>query len=132
MARPKQTTPTAGELEILRVLWERGSCSVRDVMEELSRTRPRAYTSVMTILSVMHDKGLVTRQPAPEGRAFIYKAKHKRERTLGAMLSQLLNKAFGGSASALVTQMLAQNKTSKAELEEIRRTIEAHERREGR
>ena len=63
MVRPKQETPTAGELELLKVLWERGPSTVREVLNELTEDRRRAYTSVMTMLNVMTEKGLVTRQP---------------------------------------------------------------------
>ena len=63
MARPKEDQPTDGELEVLKVLWDRGPSTVREVLEVLTVTRPRAYTSVMSLLNVMTEKGLVTRQP---------------------------------------------------------------------
>src|SRR5687768_8738246 len=80
MARPKQQTPTDGELEILHVLWDRGPSTVRDVLEVLNAKRPRAYTSVMSLLNIMVDKGLVNREA--DGRAFVYRARRPRERTL--------------------------------------------------
>jgi len=128
MARPKQDTPTEGELEILKVLWERGPSTVRDVLDVLNRRRPRAYTSVMSLMNIMAEKGLVTR--TPRGRAFAYTAKRPREKTLGKMVSHLLGRAFDGSASSLVSQLLDQSKPTSDELAEIRRAIDEYERGE--
>jgi len=130
MARPKEEQPTAGELEVLKVLWERGSSTVREVMEVLNRDRPRAYTSVMSLLNVMTDKGLVVREP--QGRAFIYRAKTNRGRTLRRMVGDLLGRAFGGSTSQLVAHLLDQTKPSPAELDEIRRAIEEYQQQRGK
>src|SRR5436190_20128781 len=80
MARPKEEQPTAGELEVLKVLWDRGPSTVREVMEVLNAERPRAYTSVMSLLNVMAEKKLVVREP--QGRAFVYRPKNDRRRTL--------------------------------------------------
>ena len=73
MARRKLETPTEGELEILQVLWDRGASTVREVLEVLNPKRERAYTSVMSLLNIMADKGLVVREP--QGRAFLYQAR---------------------------------------------------------
>jgi BlaI family penicillinase repressor len=121
MARPKEEQPTAGELEVLKVLWDRGPSTVRQVLEVLEGQRPRAYTSVMSLLNVMTDKGLVIR--VPQGRAFVYRPKVERERTLRRMVGDLLGRAFEGSAHELVAHLLDQTKPSAAELDEIRRTI---------
>jgi BlaI family transcriptional regulator, penicillinase repressor len=121
MARPKEEQPTAGELEVLKVLWDRGPSTVREVLEVLEGQRPRAYTSVMSLLNVMTDKGLVIR--VPQGRAFVYRPKVERERTLRRMVGDLLGRAFEGSAHELVAHLLDQTKPSAAELDEIRRTI---------
>ena len=72
MARPKHDNPTPAELEILNLLWSEGPLTVRQVMDRLNRRRPRAYTSVMSLLNVMTDKGILARKP--EGRAFLYSA----------------------------------------------------------
>lgn len=130
MARPKQPTPTEGELEILQVLWERGPSTVRDVLEVLQSKRPRAYTSVMSLLNIMVDKGLVVRQP--QGRAFVYRVRRPREKTLGGIVSDVLGKAFEGAAHELVAHVLEQSKPSQRELEEIRRVIEAYQQQEKR
>ncbi|HTN77472.1 MAG TPA: BlaI/MecI/CopY family transcriptional regulator [Pirellulaceae bacterium] len=126
MARPKQEQPTPAELEILKVLWERGPQTVRDVMEELNRTAPeRAYTTVMSLMNIMTEKGLLKR--TPQGRAFLYAAKAGRDKTLGTMVNDLLGRAFAGSASALVAQLLDQATPSKSELDAIRKAINEYQ-----
>jgi predicted transcriptional regulator len=128
MARPKQPTPTAGELEILKVLWDQGPCTVREAWEVLNQRRARAYTSVMTLLNIMTEKGLVSRRP--HGRAFLYHAKRPRKSVLGRMVKHLLGSAFDGSASLLVAQVLDQSQPSAEELDEIRRAIDAYQGQE--
>lgn len=127
MARRPQETPTEGELEILKVLWDRGPSTGREVLEVLNAQRKRAYTSVMSVLNIMADKGQVVRKP--HGRAFIYSAKRPREKTLGRMVSSLLGRAFEGSASSLVSQLLDQSKPQPEELDKIRKAIEEYENR---
>lgn len=129
MPRPTHEHPTPGELEVLKVLWERGPSTVREVMEVLNETRRRAYTSVMSLLGVMTDKGLLTREP--KGRAYVYRAKVAREKTLGQMVDDLLGRAFEGSASTLVARLLDQSSPSPEELEEIRRTLEEYRQQLG-
>lgn len=126
MARPRQTTPTEGELEILKVLWDQGPCTVRDALNELNKTRPRAYTSVMSLMNIMAEKGLLEREP--QGRAFLYRAKKPREKTLGHMVQDLLSRAFEGSASSLVAHVLNQSTPDSDELEKIRKAIEEFQR----
>jgi len=114
-------------LEVLKVLWERGPSTGREVLELLNAQRKRAYTSVMSVLNIMADKGLATRKPY--GRAFIYSAKRPREKTLGNMVGSLLGRAFEGSAATLVSQVLDQSKPSPEELDQIRKAIEEYESR---
>jgi predicted transcriptional regulator len=128
MARRRQETPTEGELEILQVLWDRGPSTVREVLDVLNRKRERAYTSVMSLLSIMADKRLVVRDP--KGRAFVYRAGRPKERTLGKIVGDVLGRAFSGSAHELVAHLLEQSKPSPEELDEIRRVIEAYQRQE--
>ena len=125
MARPKEEQPTDGELEVLKVLWDRGPSTVREVMDVLTAMRPRAYTSVMSLLNVMTEKGLVRRQP--KGRAFLYRAKSDRARTLRRMVGGLLGRAFEGSTTQLVAHLLDQTKPSDEELDEIRQAIEDYQ-----
>jgi predicted transcriptional regulator len=126
MARPKQTHPTSGELEVLKILWDRGPSTVREVMEVLNEVRPRAYTSVMSLLNVMTEKGLLVREP--QGRAFLYRPHRDRGRTLRRILGDLVGRAFEGSTSQLVAHLLDQTKPTDEELEEIRRAIEKYQR----
>jgi predicted transcriptional regulator len=130
MPRPKEEQPTAGELEVLKVLWDRGPATVREVMDVLNAERPRAYTSVMSLLNVMTDKGLVVRQP--QGRAFVYRPKAAREATLGQMVGDLLGRAFEGSTSQLVAHLLDQSKPTKSELDEIHRAIQEYQQQKGK
>jgi predicted transcriptional regulator len=127
MARPKRNHPTEAELEVLHVLWEDGPSSVRHVMERLAKFKPRAYTSVMSLMTVMTDKGLLRR--SPQGRAFVYEPAVKREQALGGMVADLVQRAFRGSASALVAHLVG--RTSRTELEQIRRTIDAYREKGG-
>jgi BlaI family penicillinase repressor len=127
MARRPQETPTEAELEILKVLWDRGPSTGREVLDVLVEERKRAYTSVMSVLNIMANKGLVTRKP--QGRAFLYSAKRPREKTLGKMVGNLLKRAFEGSAPSLVSQLLDQSKPTPEELDEIRKVIEHYEGR---
>jgi predicted transcriptional regulator len=129
MARPKEEQPTTGELEVLKVLWDRGPSTVRDVMEVLNADRPRAYTSVMSLMNVMADKGLLVREP--QGRAFVYRPKVERQRTLRRMVGDLVGRAFEGSAHELVAHLLDQTKPTAEELDEIQRTIAEYQQERG-
>ncbi len=130
MARPRHDHPTPAELEVLQVLWERGPSLVRDVMGELNERRPRAYTTVMSLLNVMTDKGLLRRKT--QGRAFVYSAKFDRDGTTGGIVRDLVERAFDGSADALIARLLDQTNPDRAELEQIRKTISAYKKRKGR
>lgn len=128
MPRPKQEHPTPGELEVLKVLWDSGPATVREVMDVLNRRRERAYTSVMSLLNVMTEKKLLKRKP--HGRAFVYDPRVERERTLGRMVRDLLGRAFEGSASDLVAHVLDESSPTDDELTAIRETIEEYQQRE--
>jgi len=121
MARPRHKNPTPAELEVLQIIWEDGPCTVREVMNLLEPKRPRAYTSVMSLMNVMAEKGLLNQKP--KGRAFIYSARVSRDKTQSSMLSDLLNRAFDGSANALVAHLLQQAEPNSEELGEINKTI---------
>jgi predicted transcriptional regulator len=129
MPRPKEEQPTAGELEVLKVLWTRGPSTVREVMEVLNERRERAYTSVMSLLNVMTDKGLLVR--VQEGRAFVYQPSTDRRQTLGNLVEDLLGRAFDGSASQLVAHLLDQSQPTTEELAEIRRAIQQYIKQHG-
>ena len=130
MPRPRHEQPTPAELEILKILWQRGSLTVREVLEELNESgRRRAYTTVMSLKNVMTDKGLLKRTPA--GRAFAYAAKAKRETTLGTMLGDILGRAFAGSPSALVAHLLGEANPTRDELDEIKKAINEYQKQQG-
>jgi predicted transcriptional regulator len=128
MPRPRSDHPTPGELEVLQILWRQGPCTVRQVMEELNHDRPRAYTSVMSLLNVMAEKKLLRRRPA--GRAYTYTARIARQPTLRRMVADLVDRAFAGSTGQLVAHALEQTDPSPDELEEIRRIIDTHRARQ--
>ena len=121
--------PTPAELEVLQIIWEHGPCTVRQVMELLEPIRPRAYTSVMSLMNVMAEKGQLHQKP--KWRAFMYSAKVSREKTQAVLVRDLLNRAFGGSANALVAQLLQQTHPTGEELEAIRKTISDYKRKKG-
>jgi predicted transcriptional regulator len=121
----KQPKPTAGELEILQVLWESGPRSVREIQRSLNQIKPTGYTTVLKLLQIMTEKGLVTRDE--KQRPQIYRARYRREHTQRQMLHDLVQRAFGGSVKALVLQALAGRKSSREELEEIEKLLDRME-----
>lgn len=123
MGRPKAEQPTPAELAVLKILWDADTPqSVRDVLEQLNHDgRERAYTSVMSLLNVMADKGQLDRER--DGRAFLYSASTPRDKTLGGMVGDLWQRAFDGSASSLVTHLLGETRPTTAELDAIRKAI---------
>lgn len=130
MMKPTTPRPTDAELAILRVLWERGASTVRQVHEVLGRERPTAYTTALKMLQIMTEKGLVRRDESD--RTHVYHAKLTEEQTQRQLVRDLLDRAFGGSASKLVMQALAAKRTSADELTEIRKLIDGREGQEAR
>ncbi|HEX3951216.1 MAG TPA: BlaI/MecI/CopY family transcriptional regulator [Steroidobacteraceae bacterium] len=125
----KSTTPkpTVMELAILRVLWERGPATVRDVHEVLDSGKATGYTTVLKLLQIMTAKGMVVRNE--DERAHVYEARLPAENTKRQLVSDLVQRAFSGSASQLIMHALSGKKTSPAEIEEIRRMLDEHERK---
>jgi BlaI family penicillinase repressor len=124
--------PTDAELDILRVLWGRGPSTVREVHELLNDERPaeavgaaRGYTTTLKLLQIMHEKGLVARDDTR--RTHVYSAAQAPERTQSSLVSDLLERAFGGSAGKLVLQALSTKPASGEELREIRKMLDALE-----
>ena len=130
MPRPRTEHPTPAELEVLKVIWQSGPATVRRVMAALNRRRPRAYTSVMNLMSLMARKGLLTR--TLQGRSFVYSAAVSSDKTRRQMLGRVLNQVFEGSASLLVSHLLRRAAPSADELQQIRelikRAAKAHEK----
>jgi len=111
--------PTDSELAILRVLWQRGPSTVREVNEALSDS---GYTTVLKMLQIMTDKGLVVRDESE--RAHVYTARHSEQRTQRQLLADLMDRAFGGSPAKLVVQALSGRKASSEELNSIRELLD--------
>ncbi len=122
MSRKPEKTPTDAELAILRVLWELGPSTVRQVYERLDREGSVGYTTVLKMPQIMTVKGLVDRDET--SRAHVYEARESRDRTQGRLVSDLLERAFDGSASKLVLRALSAQPASPAEIAEIRRMLD--------
>jgi BlaI family penicillinase repressor len=118
--------PTDAELEILTVLWSRGPSTVRDVHELIAARKPTQYTTVLKQLQVMADKGLVLRDE--QQRSHIYEAARPREWTQKQLAGDLLHRAFNGSAGGLLLGALSARKTSKKELTDLRKMLDAYEK----
>ncbi|WP_133575083.1 BlaI/MecI/CopY family transcriptional regulator [Pedobacter metabolipauper] len=114
--------PTESELEILQVIWEKDHCTVREVHEELAKTKDSVYTTTLKQMQVMFDKGMVERDAS--SKTHIYKALISRDETQKTFLDKLISTVFTGSASDLVIQALGRHKTSKDEIETIKKYLE--------
>jgi predicted transcriptional regulator len=119
--------PTASELEILHVLWERGPSTVREVHQALSDKRPIGYTSVLKLMQIMTAKGTLRRNE--EQRAHVYEAVQPAEKTKRQLALDVLQRVFDGSASQLMMHALADRKASKEEVDELRRLLNDYERK---
>ena len=129
MANKSMPRPTDTELDILRVLWRRGPSSVREVLETLSEAKPTGYTTVLKMLQIMTDKGLVRRDERQ--RAHVYEARLAREQTQQQMVTDLLERVFDGSARGLVMHALTANKkSSEQDLAKIRKMLDEFEQGE--
>ena len=120
--------PTDAELEILKVLWRRGPCTVREVFDSLSASKQTGYTTVLKFMQIMAEKGLVRRDETE--RAHRYEAALAEEETQRQLVGDLLRRAFDGSAKRLVMQALSTERASAGELDEIRRLLDRLERGE--
>jgi len=123
--------PTEGELAILRVLWaQREPCTVREVHDALSRTKDTAYTTVLKMMTIMADKGLVKRDET--ARSHLYRAVHPEPQVQSALLKDLMQRAFGGSAVQLVQSALDAKAASAEDLDQIARMIADAKAQRGR
>ena len=119
MATTKYIKPTESELEILQILWSKGIATVREVHEELTKTKEAGYTTTLKLMQIMHEKGLVKRDDSM--RTHIYQPAVNKERTQKHLLSKMIDTLFGGSPTQLVIQALGDDKhtASREELEKI-------------
>lgn len=118
----KNIKPTEKELEILQVLWDKGAVSVRQVHEAMGGETANGYTTILKFMQIMHEKGLVTRQR--NGKLHLYKAVPSLENTQQQILDKMINTIFQGSAAQLVMSALGNKKSSKEELNEIKKYLE--------
>lgn len=114
--------PTDAELELLTVLWSIGPATVRQVHAIVAQRRPAQYSTILKILQIMADKGLVERDEVQ--RAHVYRAARPQKWTQRQLAGDLLTRAFSGSAKALLVGALSARKTSKKEFEELRKLLD--------
>lgn len=114
--------PTEAELEILKILWEHGPSTVRQVHDEIKKHKDAGYTTVLKLMQIMFEKGLVKRDES--SRAHVYEAKVKADDTEQSLVSDLMDRVFGGSAQKLVMRALEAKSASKDELNQIRSLLD--------
>jgi len=119
---PKTPRPTEAELEILRVLWQRGSCTVREVQEVLNARKPTGYTTVLKLMQIMTEKSLLLRDDSQ--RTHVYRPRAPAEKTQQQLVADLLDRAFEGSADQLVMHALSAKPVSPEELAKIRALLD--------
>lgn len=124
MSEPNLPRPTDSELAILRVLWSRGASTVREVHEALPEGS--GYTTILKLMQIMTEKGLVVRDESQ--RAHVYSARLPQEKTQRQLVTDLVDRAFGGSPAQLALQALSTKKTSPEELAELRRLLDSLEK----
>ena len=123
----RKSKPTDAELDILRVLWELGSATVRQVQDELADKRKTGYTTTLKLMQIMLDKGLVKRDDS--GHAHVYLAAVTKAKTQKQIVGQMLDQVFDGSAKQLVLQALSNRASTPEELAEIRNLLDELERK---
>lgn len=122
MAAPLNQKPTESELEILQILWETGDSTVRAVHEILSRNKESGYTTTLKLMQIMHEKGLVSRDTS--AKTHIYRAVASQQKTQQHLVSRLIDHAFNGSAARMVMQALGNHRSSKEEIEAIKKYLD--------
>jgi predicted transcriptional regulator len=118
----KPPRPTEAELAILQVLWKEGPLSVRDITRVMNETKETGYTTVLKLLQIMTEKGLVTRDESV--RPQIYRTKYSQQHTQRRLLGELMERAFGGSVKALVLQALAEKRSSPEDLKAMEELLD--------
>ena len=125
--KPKKEVLTDQELEIMKVVWERGSATVRDVYEELLKQRKIAYTTVMTMMGILEQKGRLKRTSSD--RAYLYTPAQPRSEVVGKMVHDFVTRVFDGSAKPLLVHLAQTRKISPKELDEIRALLKEKRRK---
>lgn len=116
--------PTNSELEILQIIWKNGASTVREINEELAKDKGSkiGYTTTLKLMQIMHEKGLLERETS--SRTHVYKALVSRSKTSQNILNTLIDTVFNGSAAQLVMQALSSNKSSREEIEMIKKYLD--------
>jgi len=120
--RPKHSTLTPQELEIMKLVWERDSATVRDIYEALLERRKIAYTTVMTMMKILESKGYLKKRL--HERAYVYRPAHRKEQVIGKMIREFMDRVFNGSAEPLLVHLVKGRHIGEKELQKIRRMIE--------
>ena len=120
--RPKHATLTPQELEIMKLVWQRDSATVRDIYEALLEQRKIAYTTVMTMMKILETKGYLKKRR--QNRAFVYRPVHPKNQIIGGMLREFIDRVFNGSAEPLLVHLVKTRKIRQEELQKIKRMIE--------
>jgi len=121
----------AAELDVLACLWRHGKATAREVRETMRRYRPMAHGSVATLLGRLQDKGLVSRQKGPVGKAFVYKPTRRAGAGYRRVVRELLQRVFGGDSLALVTSLFETQPPTQDQLEELQRLLDDLRDKEG-
>jgi BlaI family penicillinase repressor len=119
---PQPIPPTKLELAILRALWRKGPGTVREIHAAVNESRPAGYTTVLKMLQIMSEKGLVLRDDT--ARPQIYRVRHTQEQTQSHLVKDLIQRAFDGSVKALVMQALSTRKSSRKDLDTIKKLLD--------
>ena len=119
--RPPSKTLTDQELEIMKIVWERRTATVRDVYEALLERRRVAYTTVMTMMKILEHKGYLNRKQVE--RAYVYRPAQPKNRVIRAMVRDFVNRVFNGSAEPLLVHLIEDRHLNPDEIEEIRRLM---------
>jgi BlaI family penicillinase repressor len=120
--RPRHTTLTPQELEIMKLVWQRQTATVRDIYEALLEHRKIAYTTVMTMMKILENKGYLKRRR--QDRAFVYRPAHTKNQVIGGMLREFIDRVFNGSAEPLLVHLVKSRHLREKDLQKIVRMIE--------
>src|SRR5215467_852773 len=123
--RPRHNTLTPQELEIMKLVWQRGSATVRDVYEALLERRKIAYTSVMTMMKILETKGYLKKRR--QDRAFLYRPAHSKNQIIGGMIREFIDRVFNGSAQPLLVHLVKSRRLREKDLQKIVRLVEESE-----
>ena len=123
--RPKSNTLTPQELEIMKLVWQRGAATVRDVYEVLLERRKIAYTTVMTMMKILENKGYLKKRR--QDRAFIYRPAHPKNQVIGGMIREFIDRVFNGSAEPLLVHLVKSRHLSEKDLQKIARMVQESE-----